>query len=148
MPIPYLDKQEKQYAALTPILTIAGIFAHPMASVILPLVMFFIFYWRRKTNASLVAIRCADLAFSIQLTIIITSLLVMLAMSVFSITQQEARIVMTSVTVVLLLYMTLSLALATFMVFRDKIFRHWFSFRIGERLLKTLRQGKTLEESH
>lgn len=137
-----MDSQEKQYAALAPILAIAGIFVHPTASVLLPLGLFFIFHFLHKDNAGLVALRSADLAFSIQLCLILASLLLMLLMSAITFTQQEAQSVMSAITLVLLIYMGLSLCTAALQVFRGRVMRHWFSFRIGERVLNAVNRGK------
>ena len=60
-------QQEKHYAALAPILALMGLFIHPMASTILPLILFFIFYWLGREAAQLVALRTADLVFTVQL---------------------------------------------------------------------------------
>ena len=68
-------QQEKHYAALAPIMALTGVFAHPAASTVLPLILFFIFRWRNMEFAKLVALRAADLAFSVQLYLVIASAL-------------------------------------------------------------------------
>ena len=76
--------------ALAPLSSIAGIFIHPLASTITPLVLYFIFRNKRPQVAK-VALQTADLAFSIQLWIMLISLALMLGISLDWVIENDAR---------------------------------------------------------
>ncbi|MGD8925203.1 MAG: DUF4870 domain-containing protein [Thioalkalispiraceae bacterium] len=131
-------QQEKHYAALAPILALAGIFAHPVASTVLPLILFFIFYWRRMELAQLVAIRAADLAFTVQLFMVVISLLFAGYFSLYPTSEQSAHRLVTYTTVIVLIFMIVSLLVATVQAFRGKAFKYVLSLRIAERVFNAV----------
>lgn len=140
-----MDQQQKQYAALAPILALCGIFVDPMASTLLPLMLFFIFFWRHKDFASQVALRSADLTFTVQLLIILASLFLSLFIALKPITDISAQHIMTVTTFFLLGYMIISLLIATGMAFRGTAYKHWFSFRLAERIFTTLHKRNNVD---
>ena len=137
-----MQQQEKHYAALAPIMALAGVFAHPVASTLLPLILFFFFNWKQMSFARLVALRAADLAFSMQVIIFLSSVLLMVYLSFFTMTEQQARGLMSLITLVVLIYMTISLLIGIVQAFRGKSFSYFLSFKIGERVFTTLSKRK------
>ena len=137
-----LDFQERQYAALAPSLALAGIFIHPVASTLIPFVMFLIYRQLQKGFAGETALRTADLAFSIQIWIMLTSLGVMLAMSSNAITTGQAESLQRAATVLVLAYFVVSLIIAGVQAFRGQSFKHWLSFRLAERVFSALQKPK------
>ena len=127
-------QQEKQYAALAPIMALAGVFAHPAASTILPLILFFIFNWRKLNFARLVALRAADLAFSVQLYLIVASALLVAIIYFNPMTDQQAHSIYSNITLVAVAYLIISLGVATIQSFREKAFKHVLSLKIAERV--------------
>jgi hypothetical protein len=131
-------QQEKHYAALAPMMALAGVFAHPMASTILPLILFFIFYWRRMELAQLIALRAADLAFTAQLFMVIVSLLYAGYFSLYPTSEETGRLLITTTTLVVLIYMIVSLLIGTIQTFRGKAFKYVLSLRIAERVFNAV----------
>jgi len=129
-------KQEKQYAALAPLLALAGIFIHPMATTILPLILYFLFNWRRMGFARLVAIRAADLGFTIHLFLIISSALLGLYINYNPMPGQEAQAINQNVTLVFVVYLMVSLLIGAVQAFRGKAFSYILSLKIAERLFR------------
>ena len=127
-------QQEKQYAALAFIMALAGVFAHPAASTILPLILFFIFNWRKLNFARLVALRAADLAFSVQLYLIVASALLVAIIYFNPMTDQQAHSIYSNITLVAVAYLIISLGVATIQSFREKAFKHVLSLKIAERV--------------
>ena len=130
-----MTQQEYQYAALAPVMALAGVFAHPMASTLLPLVLFFIFKYRNMDFAKLVALRAADMAFSVQLYLVLVSALLAAYISYFPTPEQDIRFVMSSITFVAVGVLIVSLSVAAIQSFRGKAMNHYLSLKIGERVL-------------
>ena len=139
-----MNNRDNQIAALAPILALAGIFAHPSATVILPLLIFFIFHWQKKSFPRLVALRAADLAFSVQLALIIFSALLITYLYFYPLPEATTRRTISLVTLALILYLGMSLIISSILAFRGKNYKPLVSFRIGERVLNSLEQ-KTRE---
>jgi len=131
-------QQEKHYAALAPIMALMGIFAHPVASTVLPLILFFIFYWRRMELAQLIALRAADLAFTIQLVLVVASLLFAGYFSLYPTPEQDAHRLVTLTTFAVLIYMIVSLVIGTVQTFRGVTFKYFLSLRIAERIFNAV----------
>jgi len=131
-------QQEKHYAALAPIMALMGIFAHPVASTVLPLILFFIFYWRRMELAQSIALRTADLAFTIQLVLVVASLLFAGYFSLYQTTEQDAHRLVTLTTSAVLIYMIVSLVIGTVQAFRGVAFQYFLSLRIAERIFNAV----------
>jgi len=129
-----MTQQEKHYAALAPIMALAGVFAHPAASTILPLILFFIFNWRKLDFARLVALRAADLAFSVQLYLIVASALLAAVISFYPMTDQQAHGIYTNITFVVVVFLIVSLIAGTIQSFRGKALKYILSLKIAERV--------------
>ena len=127
--------QENHYAALAPLMALTGVFAHPAASTLLPLILFFIFRWRNLEFAKLVALRAADLAFSMQLYLIVASALLAALVTFYPLTDLQIHRLFTYITVVVLAYMMISLIIATIQSIRGKTFNYVLSLKIGEKVL-------------
>ena len=128
-------QQEKQYAALAPIMALAGVFAHPVASTVLPLILFFIFNWRNMDFARMVALRAADLAFSIQLFLVLASALLVAYLSFNPMTEQQAHGIFTNVTLIAVAYLIVSLVAGAIQAMRGVEFKYILSLKIAERVL-------------
>lgn len=137
-----MDEKQRSYAALAPVLAIAGVFVHPMASAILPLIMFLIFHRSGKVDASTIALRSADLVFTGQLLIIIGSLVISLMYNVLAITATLAQQIYLSMSVLILVYLVISLFYAAVMAFRGRVISHVFSFRLAERVFTAYQARK------
>ena len=137
-----LDLQEKQYAALAPALSLAGVFIHPIASSLIPFAMFILYRYWQKGFAGETALRTADLAFSIQIWIMLLSLLLMLALSLAVLSNSQAQSLQTIGTVLILAYFVISLIIAGAQAFRGKLFQHGLSFRLAERIISALQKAK------
>lgn len=126
---------EQKYAALAPVLSLAGIFIHPIATIVIPMGLFFLFYWRRLGFAGRVAIRAADLAFSIILYQLIVSV-VMIGLTHYR-PMQEVTLqnTITIITIVLLIYLAVSLIIAAVYAARGRVFGYLGSLRVAERVL-------------
>lgn len=128
--------------ALAPLLSIAGIFIHPLASTIAPLVLFFIFR-NSRSDVATVSLRTADMAFSIQLWIMLISLALMLLMSLNMVAANDARYIMQTATMTILIIFVISLAIASYQAFNNKIYKYLFSFRIAERVINTVSKSRS-----
>ena len=137
-----MEGREKQYAALAPLMAFAGVFIHPVASTVLPLFLFFLFRWWSKPDAGLLALRTADLSFTIQLSIFIASLLLILYSYVMPVTELWAQRILALATILFLGYFLVSLAVAMVQGVRGRVVRYWFSFRIAERIFNTVKKEK------
>ena len=84
------DTTQRSYMALAPLSSLAGIFINPLASTITPFILFFIFRNSRPA-VSKVALQTADLAFSIQLWIMLISLALMLGISLDWLVANDAK---------------------------------------------------------
>jgi len=138
-----LYQQEKNYAALAPLMAITGVFAHPVASTVLPLILFFIFYWRKMELAQLIALRAADLAFTAQLFMVTVSLIFAGVLSLYQITKQDAHNIFILTTIVVLIYMIVSLLIGTVQAFRGKAFKYFLSLKIAERIYTAVSNKNT-----
>ena len=128
-------QQEKQYAALAPIMALAGIFAHPFATTLLPLALFFFYNWRKMEFAGRVALRAADLAFSMQLYLILASALLLAYMSFNPLPAQQAEDITSNITLVAVGYLIISFVIAAIQAVRGKSFNDFLSLKIAERIL-------------
>jgi len=132
-----MTQQEKQYAALAPIMALAGVFAHPVATTVLPLILFFIFNWRKLEFARLVALRAADLAFSVQLYLIVASALLATVISFYPMIGQQAQSIYSNITFITVIYLIISLLIKTIQAFRTKAFKYILSLKIAKRVFYT-----------
>jgi hypothetical protein len=128
-------KQQKHYAALASILTLMGMFIHPAAAIIIPFVLFIFYNWRQMSFARLVALRAADLAFSLQLYLIIASALLAAVSWMKPMTEDDLQNINTIITLSAVAYMMISLIISAIQAFRCKAFEHILSLKIAERLL-------------
>lgn len=127
--------QKVQYIALAPVTALAGIFINPLASTLAPLILFFIFRSKRPEVAKM-ALRTADLAFSVQLWIVLISLAFMLGISLNLVSTNEVQQMMGMATMIILVLFVISLGIAIYQAFKGNVYRYLFSFRIAERVLK------------
>lgn len=132
---------ENQYAALAPVMALSGMFAHPVAGTLLPLILFFIYYWRRMDFAALAALRAADLAFSIQLFLLLASVLLVVYSSYNPITDQQAHGVFRNITLISVFYLIVSFVAGAIQAFRRKKFKYILSLKIAERLVFSNRKA-------
>jgi len=130
-----IDNKHRSYMALAPLSALAAIFINPLACTIIPLILFFIFRSSRPKVAE-VALRTADLAFSIQLWMMLISLFLLLGISVDFITPQEAKEITSTATLVVILLFIASLLIATYKAIKGQSYSHIFSFKIAEKVLK------------
>jgi uncharacterized Tic20 family protein len=128
------DKKQRSYMALAPLTSLAGIFISPIASTAPPLILFFIFNNRRPKVAK-VALQTADLAFSIQLWIMLISLCLSLGISLSWINANEAREMMGMATMIILVIFVVSLLIAIYQAINGRSCTHFFSFKIAERVM-------------
>jgi len=136
------DNKQRQYMALAPLTALAGIFIDPLASTVAPLILYFIFRGRRADVAT-TALRTADLAFSIQLWIVLCSLALMLGLSLNLVDTNQAKQIMGMATSTILVLFMFSLLFASYYAFKGKIFKHFISFKIAERVLNLVDKKKT-----
>ncbi|MDH5633453.1 MAG: hypothetical protein OEZ10_10730 [Gammaproteobacteria bacterium] len=135
-----MDEKQRRYAALAPILAIAGIFIDPTVSAVLPLVIFFVLHRFGKTEASTVAIRAADLVFTAVLLIILISLVLTLLAGGFHLSVKTVSIISFYATILIMAYLGISLVIAAIQASRGKVYRHIFSFGLAERLFTVFQQ--------
>ena len=119
--------------ALAPLTSLAGIFINPIASTAPPLILFFLFSSSRPKVAK-VALQTADLAFSIQLWIMLISLSLMLGISLEWINANEAKEMMSTATVIILALFIISLLVAIYQAINGRTCTHFISFKIAERV--------------
>lgn len=127
------DNKQRSYMALAPLASLAGIFINPLASTAPPLILFFLFSNSRPKVAK-VALQTADLAFSTQLWIVLMSLTLMLGISLEWINTIEAREIMGTATLVILVIFVVSLLFAVYQALNGRSCTHIFSFKIAERV--------------
>lgn len=127
------DNKQRSYMALAPLTSLAGIFISPLASTAAPFILFFIFSKSRPEVAK-VALQTADLAFSIQLWIILISLSLMLGISLDWIIVSQAKEITATATSVILLIFVASLMYSLYQALNAKAFTHIFSFKVAERV--------------
>jgi hypothetical protein len=130
-----MSQQQKQYAALAPIMAMAGVFAHPAASTVLPLILYFIFRWRNMDFAGLVAIRTADIAFSVLLFLMLASMLLTVYLHYNPMPQHEIQGIIRFLTLVTVGYLIISLVIGIIQAFRGKAINYLLSLKIAERIL-------------
>ena len=140
------DTKQRSYMALAPISSIAGIFISPLASTITPLILFFIFRGSRP-EVGKVALQTADLAFSIQLWIMLISLALMLGISLDWVAANDAQEIMGTATSIILLIFVASLLFAIYQDFNGKSCTHIFSFKIAERVFNLINNKPTKQEN-
>lgn len=128
---------QRSYMALAPLSSLAGIFINPLASTIAPLILYFIFR-RTRPLVSKVALQTADLAFSIQLWIVLISLALMLGLSLDWISTNEAKSMMGIATSTILIIFVLSLIFALYQAMNNRSCTHIFSFKISERVFNLI----------
>ena len=128
-----IDTTQRSYMALAPLSSLAGIFINPLASTITPFILFFIFR-NSRPKVSKVALQTADLAFSIQLWIMLISLALMLGISVGWISSSDAKEMMGIATSVILVIFVVSLLFALYQALNGRSCTHIFSFKIAERV--------------
>ena len=143
--IPKKITRQGSYMALAPLGSLAGIFISPFASTIAPLILFIIFR-NSRPDVGKVALQTADLAFSIQLWIMLISLALMLGISLDWIIENDARQIMGTATSVILLIFVASLVFAIYQAFRARGCTHIFSFKIAERVFNLI-SDKPMKDS-
>lgn len=131
------DTKQRSYMALAPLSALAGIFINPLASTITPFILFFIFRNSRPA-VSKVALQTADLAFSIQLWIMLISLALMMGISLDWIIANDARQIMGKATSIILIVFVVSLLFAVYQALNGRGCTHIFSFKIAERVFKLI----------
>lgn len=131
------DTTQRSYMALAPLSALAGIFINPLASTITPFILFFIFRNSRPA-VSKVALQTADLAFSIQLWIMLISLALMMGISLDWIIANDARQIMGKATSIILIVFVVSLLFAVYQALNGRGCTHIFSFKIAERVFKLI----------
>lgn len=140
------NNMQRSYMALAPLASLAGIFISPLASTAVPLILYFIFSSQRPKVAK-VALQTADLAFSIQLWIMLISLSLMLGISVNWLNANEAKEIMGTATSIILLIFIISLLFALYQAINNRTCTHLFSFKIAERVLTLVNNKNTEKES-
>jgi len=136
------DTKQRQYMALAPLASLAGIFIDPLASTIAPLLLYFIFR-NKQPNAGITALRAADLAFSIQLWIVLISLILMLGISINVVSTSQTQQMMGIATTLILVIFMVSLLYAAYQAFTGKMCTYIISFKIAERVLGLVDKKKT-----
>ena len=144
--MPDTDKKQRSYMALAPLTSLAGIFISPLASTAPPLILFFLFSNRRPKIAK-VALQTADLAFSIQLWIMLISLALMLGISLDWLNASQAKEMMTTATTIILGIFIISLLFAIYQAINGRSCTHFFSFKIAERVFKLINNKNIDKES-
>lgn len=140
--MPDTDKKQRSYMALAPLTSLAGIFISPLASTAPPLILFFLFSNSRPKVAK-VALQTADLAFSIQLWIMLISLALMLGISLEWINANQAKEMMGTATTIILAIFVISLLFALYQAINGRSCTHFFSFKIAERVFNLVNKKNT-----
>ena len=143
--MPDTDKKQRSYMALAPLTSLAGIFISPIASTAPPLILYFLFNTRRPKVAK-VALQTADLAFSIQLWIMLISLALGLGISLEWINANEAKEIMGMATLIILAIFVVSLMFAIYQAINGRSCTHFFSFKIAERVLNLVNKKEKEKE--
>jgi len=144
--MPDNETKKRSYMALAPLSALAAIFINPIACILIPLILFFIFRSSRP-NVGKVALQTADLAFSIQLWIVLISLALLLGISLEIIVAADAESIMATATSVILVIFVASLLVATFNAIKGRGCTHFFSFKVAERVLKLTEKSAAEKES-
>jgi len=131
------DTTQRSYMALAPLSSLAGIFINPLASTIAPFILFF-FFLNSRPAVSKVALQTADLAFSIQLWIMLISLALMLGISLDWLVANDAKQVMGQATSIILIIFVVSLLFAAYQALNGRSCIHIFSFKIAERVFNLI----------
>ena len=122
-------------AGLGPILSAAGVYIHPIAITLLPLIGYLVTRSRPDTHISLSALRATDFAFSVYLYFYLKDLIFILLGSLQSTrniaTQENVHLIVT----VLIYFLLTMLILGTIQAIRCRSFRYPLSFRLAERIL-------------
>lgn len=139
------DTTQRSYMALAPLSSLAGIFINPLASTVAPFILFFIFR-NSRPEVSKVALQTADLAFSIQLWIMLISLALMLGISLEWIVASDAKQIMGQATSIILIMFVVSLLFAVYQALNAKSCSHIFSFKIAERVFNLV-NAKNIEKN-
>ncbi|MBE9525630.1 MAG: DUF4870 domain-containing protein [Proteobacteria bacterium] len=139
------DTTQRSYMALAPLSSLAGIFINPLASTITPLILYFIFR-KSRPMVSKVALQTADLAFSIQLWIMLISLALMLGISLDWIVANDAKQIMEQATSIILIVFVVSLLFAVYQALNGRSCTHIFSFKIAERVFNLI-NNKSIDDS-
>lgn len=140
------DTTQRSYMALAPLSSLAGIFINPLASTITPLILFFIFR-NSRPQVSKVALQTADLAFSIQLWIMLISLALMLGISLDWVNPNDAKQIMGMATSVILVIFVVSLLFAVYQALNGRSCTHIFSFKIAERVFNLISNPDSKKDS-
>lgn len=140
------DTTQRSYMALAPLSSLAGIFIDPLASTVIPLILFFIFRDSRP-KVGQVGLQTADLAFSIQLWIVLISLVLMQGISLEWITAREAEVITTQATSIILVLFVVSLLFALYQAINGRTCTHLFSFKIAERILTQISSPEDKDKS-
>ena len=133
---------QRSYMALAPLSSLAGIFINPLASTITPLILYFIFR-KSRPMVSKVALQTADLAFSVQLWIMLISLALMLGISLDWIVANDAKQIMGQATSIILIVFVVSLLFAVYQALNGRGCTHIFSFKIAERVFNLINTRKS-----
>jgi hypothetical protein len=139
---PPIDNRQRQLAALCPLACAAAAFIHPVATTLVPFVMYLLLH--RQPFAAAYAIRTADLAFTLQILLFLTDLLLVAMLSMAATANHVDAHYKTLVVAVLLSYFFISLAYAVVQGFRGRNLRYLVSFHLAERVLQSL-QGRRLQ---
>lgn len=131
------DTTQRSYMALAPLSSLAGIFINPLASTVTPLILYFIFR-NSRPQVGKVALQTADLAFSIQLWIMLISLVLMLGISINWVSPEESQQMMGMATWVILGLFVVSLLFALYQAINGRTCTHIFSFKIAERVFNLI----------
>lgn len=140
------ETTQRSYMALAPLSSLAGIFINPLASTVTPLILFFVFRSSRPKVAK-VALQTADLAFSIQLWIMLISLAVMLGISFNWLVAEDAKLIMSQATSIILVLFVVSLFFAVYQSVNGRTCTHIFSFKIAERVFNLINSPKPEKSS-
>jgi len=139
------DNKQRSYMALAPLSSLAGIFINPLASTVTPLILYFIFR-NSRPKVSKVALQTADLAFSIQLWIVLISLALISGISLDIISTEDAREIMGQATSVILVLFIVSLLFAVYQAVNGRSCTHIFSFKIAERVFNVINNRNSKKE--
>ena len=131
------DTTQRSYMALAPISSLAGIFINPLATTVMPFILFFVFR-NSRPEVSKVALQTADLAFSIQLWIMLISLALMLGISLDLLVAIDAQEITFYATITIMLIFVVSLFFAVYQALNGRTCTHIFSFKIAERVFNLI----------
>lgn len=143
--MPKNNTKQRSYMALAPLSSLAGIFINPLASTITPLILFFIFR-NSRPEVGEVALQTADLAFSIQLWIMLISLALMLGISLDLVVANDAQQMMATATSIILVIFVISLIFALYQALIGKTCKHIISFKIAERVFNLINNRNPAED--